>query len=85
MHKHDEAIATLEKNAIKNDQQIQEVTNLISRLAFAETHPVERVNSWEEQMKEIREVQRESAERLNALIEVVGKYVSGRNGGKAEA
>ncbi len=95
VQKHDEAIAALEKHAARHDQDLQEVTNLIGRLAAAETQLAERmgalaervdtfaerVDTFAERMDALADAQKETAERLSAFITLVGKYISGRDGG----
>ncbi len=92
VQKHDEAIAALEKHigaldkhAARHNRDIQELTNLVGRLATAETHLVERMDGFSERMNALTDAQKESAERLNALISVVERYIVGRDGGQKPA
>ncbi|HEV2349472.1 MAG TPA: hypothetical protein VG028_06450 [Terriglobia bacterium] len=74
IQKHDEAIAALERNAARHDQDIKTVTDLIGRLAISMTELTGRMNS-------LAETHKETNERLNALILVVDKIIRARNGG----
>jgi prefoldin subunit 5 len=75
---HDEAIASHDEAIARHDQEIQTVTDLIGRLALAETNLVA-------QMNRLAEAQAETTERLNAFITFVEKYISSRNGGPQPA
>ena len=81
IQKHDVAIAALEKNVARHEQEIQTVTNLVGRVAVAETHLAERMSSLASTHKETSEHLKETDERLNALILIVDKIIRGRNGG----
>ncbi len=81
LQKHDEVLAQLERNVARHDQEIQTVTDLIGRLAVAETRLVERIDTFDERMNRLAQAQAETTERLNAFITFVEKYISSRNGG----
>jgi len=81
----------------RHDREISQLTDLVGRLAQAEIHLVERMDTLAERMDTLAErmdtlaermealatAHKETDERLNALILTVERYIAGRNGNSA--
>jgi seryl-tRNA synthetase len=67
----------------RHDQEISQLTDLVGRLAQAEIHLVERMDTLAERMEALATAHKETDERLNALILTVERYIAGRNGNSA--
>ncbi len=75
LRQHDDWLRRHEQAVERHDEAIQTVTNLVGRLAQAETVLVERLDT-------LAAAGRETEERLNALIVTVEKFISRRNDGQ---
>ena len=60
----------------RHDRGMSQLTDLVGRLAQAEIHLVERMDT-------LAGAHKETDERLNALIVTVERYIAGRNGDPA--
>jgi seryl-tRNA synthetase len=76
-------IDRLSEASERHDNQIGQLTDLVGRLAQAEIHLVERMDTLAERMDTLAVAHKETDERLNALIVTVERYIAGRNGDRA--
>jgi chromosome segregation ATPase len=73
MEQNEQAITRHEQAIERHDREISQLTDLVGRLAQAEIHLVERMDT-------LAGAHKETDERLNALIVTVERYIAGRNG-----
>ncbi len=81
--RHEENMRRLEESQLVTSQAVAHLSSVMLEIAEAQARTDARVDTFEQKMEMLSERMAETDERLNNLILVVERYVSGRANGNA--